>query len=199
MKPKNAFTLIELLIVVAIIGILAAIAVPNFLNAQTRARVSRTYADLKALSTAIDAYFLDWDKHPNNQSHLTVHLYGLTTPVPYIADVGFRDIFKAQQGDTGNDQQSYLYFNYHYETEGNGYNWMNAVNLPELSTKGYCLASWGPDRQQDAIEWVYVQNKNGNTQGANNRVYAPSNGLISNGDVGRWGGNVGNVPVVAGG
>ncbi len=58
-KPIRAFTLIELLIVVAIISILAAIAVPNFLEAQTRAKVSRVKSDLRTLATAMEAYFVD--------------------------------------------------------------------------------------------------------------------------------------------
>lgn len=200
-SAKPGFTLIELLIVVAIIGILAAIAVPNFLNAQLRARIARTNSDLKALSTAIDTYFLDNNNHPNNMSHLTVDLRGLTTPVSYIASVDFRDIFKAEQGSTGNNKESYLYFNYYYMDNAPSvwYTWMVAINRKDLSTQGYCLASWGPDRWQDAIEWVYVYSRTNQGNGGRDLMYNPSNGLISKGDIGRWGGNVTGVPIIAGG
>ncbi|MBN2326370.1 MAG: prepilin-type N-terminal cleavage/methylation domain-containing protein [Candidatus Omnitrophica bacterium] len=204
MKSRNAFTLIELLIVVAIIGILAAIAVPNFLNAQTRARIARTNGDLQALGMALGTYFVDFSNFPpeinrNGRLDLTVDLIELTTPVSYISSVDFKDIFKAEQGNTGNNVQSYLYFNYYYDPASEAGNWIKRINRKDLSTKGYCLASWGPDRQQNAIEWVYVQGRDGNPAGGRDRVYAPSNGLISAGDIGRWGGDVRNVPIVAGG
>ena len=57
---KNGFTLIELLIVVAIIGIIVAIAIPNLLAAVQRARQKRTMADMKTISTVWEAYFVDY-------------------------------------------------------------------------------------------------------------------------------------------
>jgi len=61
---RKGFTLIELLIVVAIIAILAAIAVPNFLEAQTRSKVSRAKADMRSLTTGIEAYAVDNNVYP---------------------------------------------------------------------------------------------------------------------------------------
>jgi len=62
-RRERGFTLIELLIVVAIITILAAIALPNFLEAQTRAKVSRTQNDLRTQAMALEAYFVDWGEY----------------------------------------------------------------------------------------------------------------------------------------
>lgn len=66
---RAAFTLVELLIVVVIIAILAAIAIPNFLEAQIRSKVSRARTDLRTVAVALESYAADENKYPPMLGH----------------------------------------------------------------------------------------------------------------------------------
>jgi type II secretion system protein G len=68
---KKGFTLIELLIVVAIIGIIAAIAIPNLLNAIQRGKQKRTMADMRSIATAVEAFSVDNNRYPAGGSPLS--------------------------------------------------------------------------------------------------------------------------------
>jgi general secretion pathway protein G len=63
-RNSKGFTLIELLIVVAIIGIIVAIAIPNLLNAIQRAKQRRTMGDIRSIATAVEAYAVDTNRYP---------------------------------------------------------------------------------------------------------------------------------------
>jgi type IV pilus assembly protein PilA len=66
LKLKKGFTLIELMIVVAIIGILAAIAIPNFVKFQARSKQAEARTNLKGIFTAEKSYFADKDGYSSD-------------------------------------------------------------------------------------------------------------------------------------
>jgi general secretion pathway protein G len=76
-NANRAFTLIELMIVVAIIGILAAILIPNFLHARSEAASSACEGNLKQIATALEAYAVDnGGQYPPSTAPVDVNLFG---------------------------------------------------------------------------------------------------------------------------
>ena len=82
LRAPYAFTLIELLIVIAIIAILALIAIPNFLEAQTRSKVARAQSDMRTIATAIEAYYVDYNNYITLATDDTG--YGKSATVTYL-------------------------------------------------------------------------------------------------------------------
>ena len=154
-KARKAFTLIELLIVVAIIAILAAIAVPNFLEAQTRAKVSRVKSDMRTTATGIEMYRVDNNDYPPGFG-LTVDpndewmfgLWLLSTPVAYVSSANFQDPMHPLSvgGGQTHATQSTLQYNAHHNdaaTDRNGVILSGFLRFTGRAPQGHQVVPFG--------------------------------------------------------
>lgn len=179
---SQGFTLIELLIVVAIIGILAAIAIPNFLQAQTRAKISRAMAEMKSIATALELYSTDNNDYINGALRsdspgyenpvLGVNRFSLlTSPVEYMATLPELCPFSPWYSVWIGEIDGYLYWGgaQYRETVMRALpSWI----LPLSWEKSvFYLMSGGPSRQYSGgVAGKIV-------------VYDPTNGTISLGEI----------------
>jgi len=84
---RRGFTLIELMVVIAIIIILAAIAIPNYLNMTQRAKKSRIASDMATLATGLETFKTDWGTYPGNLTSGTADGVNLPASTVY-AELG---------------------------------------------------------------------------------------------------------------
>ena len=165
LQRSQAFTLIELLIVVAIIGILAAIAVPNFLNARNRAQITRVISDMKTMDQQLRFYWLDTNRPPVSDYVLGKNsIIRISTPTAYIASVPV-DPFRAREEEYQSQYGNFYNYWYNEEDPSKRYNRGGS----EWSTEGWeiYLLSLGP-AFDPAFMWV---------------TYNPTNGIASRGTI----------------
>ncbi len=194
----TAFTLIELLIVVSVVAILSAVALPNFLEAQCRAKVARVRADHRTLATALEAYYADQGAYPSAEINGTMKwAKWITTPVAYLSRVHIDDPFTgptALGGITSIPTYRYYGFNEqgYVNADTNTGELIAVYNPPGmLMIRSYLLFSHGPDqvRSKTADDKTMLQaDILFHPARFVELIYDPTNGTTSNGEILRAGG-----------
>lgn len=211
-KKNLAFTLIELLIVVAIIAILAAIAVPNFLEAQTRSKVSRSAADMRTIATGIESYRVDHGRTPPPFERISFGQsapewwgftpFRLTTPVAYLTslprmvflDEGISTFWRNWTGTASTEQTfTYVYDPLHMiqdnaELQSTGtYTRSGPPTIPQpfQAEAGHSFVK----QVRNASWFLYTSgpDKVDGTVWIFPAEYDPTNGTVSYGDIYRFG------------
>lgn len=181
---RGGFTLIELLIVIAIILILIAIAMPNFMEAQIRAKVVRVKADLRTVDVAMNMYLQDFksyppDHDPDDRNQQGLHQ--LSSPIKYISMAPY-DVFNQSNSSMGGGEPF-------FEMASTGYP-RYVAHLKKSSVNAFAVYSHGPDVRDHFSgndSWPFGE-PSPCPGGMGVLTYAPTNGSRSFGDIVQFGG-----------
>lgn len=182
MKPfggGKAFTLIELLIVIAIILILIGIALPNFLEAQMRAKVVAFRGDARTIAIAEESYFLDHKTYTNDGIYLAY--VQLTSPIKYLSSIPsdpFGD-FRNQSGNLIPGNKAY--------TIGTGNVKIPFSDTIDFQRDIFIIVGAGPDDMDSSGSINFFPHPP--EDGPKFISYSPTNGTSSVGDLYKAGGS----------
>ena len=180
LNRKSGFTLVELIVVVAIVAILASIAAPIIDRAVTQSRVARVRSEINAVATALEAYHVDNNAYPPSEETAAeypdssfnrigagyfAYMGRLTTPVAYLgAELPIDPWNTLKKSNSG---FGWTFFEY-WSTSHVDFRDFTATR--EIAPRiHYCVMSWGPDEIFDALGW--------------DSLYDPTNGVRSRGDI----------------
>jgi len=161
---RNGFTIVELLIVIVIIAVLAAIVIVAYNGVQARANFSKEQGDLKSITKALGLYYVDHSAYPNTtgQSGCTYNWCGWdqATGDSFITGLSPQYVSKLPQMPAANAaNDSYLYrsdgVNYQLlRYKGDGLPAVEMQNNPLLATtQGYNGLAWGYRTNTDGLWW----------------------------------------------
>jgi len=183
---EGGFTLIEMLVVIAIILTLISIALPNYTDAQYRAKVARAKADMRTVGIAVEQYFIDWGMYPPDQvPKLGTDengLFQLTTPLTYLQELP-QDIF--DMGNSGMEVNPAGAIDRWFEFASTGVP-PSLVNFLRPITNAYAIYSTGPDISDnfnDPLNWPYDDETPPCPTKLGFVNYSPTNGTRSGGDL----------------
>lgn len=181
---NRGFSLLELLVVVFVIGVLASIAVPNFLQAQVKAKVARSLGDLKTIAEGIEFYRTDYSTVPRTDGPFAPsyfeRLRPLTTPIAYLTELPTDPFQPMQQPFMFSESEAHLWQNRMYAyNRGDAENGASQGQKKQTFGFTWSVTATGPDRR---IHYPYYFFPHGFIM-PEWYIYNPSNGTISGGEI----------------